>query len=74
MKPKLEEYDPEWIFVSCGFDAHMEDPIGGMKLKDDSYSKFYKLLKDLGKPITMFLEGGYNSEVISRSILKILDF
>lgn len=72
--PTLKEYNPDWIFVSCGFDAHESDPLGGMNLKDDSYAKFYNLLKKLNKPITMFLEGGYNSDVIYRCISNILNF
>lgn len=72
--PTLKEYNPDWIFISCGFDAHESDPLGGMNLKDESYFKFYELIKDLKKPITMFLEGGYNPDVIFRCISNILNF
>ena len=30
--PRLEEFKPQMIFVSAGFDAHYEDDMGGMKL------------------------------------------
>jgi len=70
--PSLEEYNPEWILVSCGFDAHKDDPLGGMNLHSSSYRKFYDKIKTLGLPITLLLEGGYNSKVIKESIESIV--
>lgn len=70
--PSLKKFEPEWILVSCGFDAHQKDPIGGMNLNSKSYKKFYSLLKEFNKPITMFLEGGYNKEVILESIQEMI--
>jgi len=66
--PKIEEYRPDIILVSCGFDAHKNDPIGGMKLESSSYRKFHNLLEKLGIRIIYFLEGGYNPEVILESV------
>lgn len=71
--PSLEKFDPYWILVSSGFDAHINDPLGGMKLESNSYKKFYNLLKGLNKPITLFLEGGYNKESILESVNRLLD-
>ena len=66
--PSLENFNPDWILVSAGFDAHKNDPLGGMKLESNSYKKFYNLLKGLNKNITLFLEGGYNKESICESV------
>jgi acetoin utilization deacetylase AcuC-like enzyme len=61
---KIEQFNPDWILVSCGFDAHKDDPIGGMLLESNSFGKMAKRLRLLGKKITYFLEGGYNRKVI----------
>lgn len=71
--PKLKNFNPNWILVSCGFDAHKKDPIGGMNLETDSYVKFTKLLQELGKPITLFLEGGYDKDVILDCVSAIIN-
>jgi acetoin utilization deacetylase AcuC-like enzyme len=70
--PKLKDFEPEWIFVSCGFDAHSQDPLGGMKLENNSYKKFMDRLKIFNKRVTLFLEGGYNKKVILESIEEII--
>lgn len=69
--PALKNFDPGWIMVSCGFDAHIEDPFGGMKLNSTSYGRFHQLLKLLNKPMTYILEGGYNADAIKSSITSI---
>ena len=69
--PSLKKFDPDWIMVSCGFDAHIDDPFGGMKLKSSSYGKFHQLLKSLNKKMTYILEGGYNADAIKSSITEI---
>lgn len=70
--PSLKKFDPDWIMVSCGFDAHIDDPFGVMKLKSSSYGKFHQLLKSLNKKkMTYILEGGYNTDAIKSSIAEI---
>jgi acetoin utilization deacetylase AcuC-like enzyme len=71
--PSLQNYNPDWILVSSGFDAHKNDPLGGMKLESTSYKKFYNLLKGLDKNIILFLEGGYNKESICESVNVLLN-
>ena len=69
--PALNTFNPDWIMVSCGFDAHINDQMGGMKLESSSYGKFHTILQKLGKPITYMLEGGYNDDSICSSIKEI---
>lgn len=71
--PSLQKFDPEWIMISCGFDAHKDDPLGGMKLSSESFKKFYDLLKTIKNVnFTLFLEGGYNSKVICDCVSKLV--
>jgi len=68
--PKIKKYQPDYILVSCGFDAHEKD-IGGMKLKSESYGKFHSILSSLGIRLIYFLEGGYQCEIILECIQSI---
>ena len=61
--PRLIEYDPEIILISAGFDAHKNDPLGGMLLESETYGKINNKLCSLGKKMLYFLEGGYNGDV-----------
>jgi acetoin utilization deacetylase AcuC-like enzyme len=66
--PKLQRFNPDWILVSCGFDAHKDDPFKLMKLETSSYVKFHNYLTSLKKPLTYLLEGGYNKNVIKECV------
>ena len=35
--PALEGHRPQLVLVSCGFDAHRDDPLGGLSLDDETY-------------------------------------
>jgi acetoin utilization deacetylase AcuC-like enzyme len=65
--PALEEYNAQLLIISAGFDAHAEDPLGGMNLADESFAKMTLLVKDLA-PVVSVLEGGYNLDALARSV------
>ena len=63
--PALKNFKPELIFVACGFDSSIEDPLGRMMLHAESYAKLTKMLKDVAeeycsKRLIIVHEGGYN--------------
>ena len=65
--PELKKYKPELLIISAGFDAHKDDPLGGMKLTEESFAKMTKLVKDIA-PVVSVLEGGYNLDALARSV------
>jgi acetoin utilization deacetylase AcuC-like enzyme len=70
--PALEEFKPQMIFVSAGFDAHREDLLGGMALVEADYAWITRELMSLAlrhsqKRIVSMLEGGYNLSALGRS-------
>ena len=71
--PVVEKFDPEIILVSAGFDAHWRDPLADMKLTEEFYSFFAQTLKQLSKPAVFILEGGYDLEGLSESVLAIFE-
>lgn len=75
--PALDRHQPDLILVSAGFDAHREDPLGGLLLDDSDYAWLGQLLQDEaqtrcnGRLLSM-LEGGYNTEALARSVQQYL--
>ena len=69
--PALEAYKPEMIFISAGFDAHLEDPMANVCLLDHDYVWITNKLMDIadrhsnGRIVSM-LEGGYSLPTLSR--------
>ncbi|TGL61300.1 histone deacetylase [Leptospira ognonensis] len=70
---EMEKFQPEVILISAGFDAHREDPLGGMLLETTSFENFTKKilmeanLYAKGRVIS-FLEGGYDFQALSESV------
>lgn len=68
----LNEFKPQMIFISAGFDAHREDDMGGFALTDDDYVWLTKKLVSVadefaeGRIVSM-LEGGYELRSLARS-------
>jgi acetoin utilization deacetylase AcuC-like enzyme len=71
--PRLEEFRPEMIFISAGFDAHRDDDLGQMGLVEQDYAWITQRIKDVAKRhsqgrIVSSLEGGYNLNALARSV------
>lgn len=70
--PRLSAFQPQLILVSCGFDAHKLDPLGGLGLETEDYSimthAVCQAARDLchGRVISI-LEGGYNVSVLGEA-------
>ena len=71
--PRLEQFKPEMIFISAGFDAHREDDLGQLGLVEQDYAWITSRIKDIAKRhakgrIVSCLEGGYNLKALARSV------
>jgi len=71
--PVLNQYIPDLIIVSCGFDSGDGDAIGNLKLSKNGYKMMTCYLKSLKKPILAVLEGGYNEDVLSWGSNAVID-
>lgn len=75
--PALEKFRPELLFISAGFDAHVDDPLAQVRLTDEDYGWIGSQLCNFainfchGKSVSM-LEGGYDHAAISRSAVAFL--
>ena len=71
--PKLEAFQPELIFISAGFDAHIEDDMAGLRLLDQDFSWVTSEVKNIADKyskgrIVSTLEGGYALPALARSV------
>ena len=75
--PALRAFAPGLILVSAGFDAHVDDPIGGLTL-DAAF--FHRLTADLVavgqaggcRGVVSLLEGGYDLAALAASVVDHL--
>ncbi len=63
---------PDLIFISAGFDAHLTDPLGQLKLEDPDFASMTKTVMQwaddvCGGRIVSCLEGGYNLETLGHT-------
>ncbi len=70
-------FKPELVMISAGFDAHQNDPIGGMRVTTEGFYKMTEILarfanKHCHGRVISFLEGGYNLEALSQSVYQHL--
>jgi acetoin utilization deacetylase AcuC-like enzyme len=71
--PAIAQHQPEMIFISAGFDAHQQDPLGGLNLIDNDYLWITELIveqadKFAGGRVVSMLEGGYDLDALARSV------
>ena len=70
VKPAIEAFEPDVILVSAGFDAHRDDPLGGLKLTEETYDTTLRHLLSVQPRLMMVLEGGYDLGAIARSTVR----
>jgi len=71
--PRLEEFKPQMIFVSAGFDAHRDDDLGQLRLNEHDFGWITSRVVDVARRhskgrIVSMLEGGYNLDALARSV------
>ncbi len=77
LKPIALEFDPDIVLVSAGQDAHQKDPLGGMELSTEAYAAMAGIVKEIADAccegrLVAALEGGYNLNTLSESIVSVL--
>jgi acetoin utilization deacetylase AcuC-like enzyme len=72
--PALERFQPEFLLISAGFDAHWEDDMAMLKLGDADYAWVTEQLKKIAerhcqRRVVSTLEGGYELHALGRSAM-----
>lgn len=71
--PFIRSFDPDLFIISAGFDAARLDPLGGMDLEPDDFAELLKKCKSIQNPLLIGLEGGYDLDALSQSIVKLVE-
>ena len=71
--PAADEFKPEFVIISSGFDAHRDDPLANMNLTEAGYADLTGIVADIAKRhadgrILSSLEGGYNLTALASSV------
>lgn len=68
--PAARDFNPDFVLVSAGFDAHRADPLAGLNVETESYRRATELLLDVadeccdGRFVSL-LEGGYDLRALA---------
>jgi acetoin utilization deacetylase AcuC-like enzyme len=70
--PALDAFQPEFIFISAGFDAHADDPLAQLCLTDEDFGWATGVICEAAKRlcdgrVVSTLEGGYDLDALGRS-------
>jgi acetoin utilization deacetylase AcuC-like enzyme len=70
-RASIEAFQPEWVLVSCGFDAHRDDPLSNLQLSSGDFAELACIVRDFApRPgrLALFLEGGYEQAALASSV------
>jgi acetoin utilization deacetylase AcuC-like enzyme len=75
---KINEFRPEFILFSAGFDAHKDDPLAQLYLQTEDFYTLTKRTLDLAKKhcsgkVVSILEGGYDLQALQDSTVRHVD-
>lgn len=71
--PLASKFDPDFVFISAGFDAHRDDPLAQINLTEIGYKRMTEVVTKLAAEycdnrLVSVLEGGYNSRSLASSV------
>jgi acetoin utilization deacetylase AcuC-like enzyme len=77
LAPVAEQFEPEFILVSAGFDIGAGDPLGGMSVTSRGFGRMAAALREMaertaGGRLAFVLEGGYNLGTLRDGVREVL--
>jgi acetoin utilization deacetylase AcuC-like enzyme len=76
--PAAEKFDPDFVLISAGFDAHRDDPLGNLEVSTEAYGEATEIVSGLadrcaGGRLVSVMEGGYDLDALAASVLVHLE-
>ncbi len=76
--PIAMDFKPEFVLVSAGFDAHINDPLASMNVTSSGFGLFTEMIKGIAEKscdgkMVIALEGGYNLNALAESVLAVFE-
>ncbi|MCW5699467.1 MAG: histone deacetylase family protein [Rhodospirillales bacterium] len=71
--PALDDFGPELLLISAGFDAHFRDPLAQLQLQTEDYAWVTRELLEVAEKrcsgrVVSTLEGGYDLDALAASV------
>jgi acetoin utilization deacetylase AcuC-like enzyme len=70
--PALEDFAPDLVLVSAGFDAAAGDPLGGLEVTEDGFGALTRRAAGVSERLAFVLEGGYNTRTLPGLVGAVL--
>ncbi len=70
--PALQQFAPDVILISAGYDAIHGDSLAGMEVSPTAFGFMARALTTLGKPIVAVLEGGYDVRLLAEGVANTI--
>ncbi len=72
--PALRAFNPDIVLISAGFDAHKDDPLGGLRLTEVDFAWATSNIMDVAQEtsegrVVSTLEGGYNLDALAECVV-----
>ena len=77
LMPAADAFQPDFVIVSAGFDAHKDDPLAGMGLTEEGYADLTRVVLSIARRhsqgrLLSCLEGGYHLQALAASVERHL--
>lgn len=74
--PVMRQFSPDFVFISAGFDSHLQDAISRLRLTEEGYAFLASQVKDVADAtgegrLALALEGGYDAAALALSLRRI---
>lgn len=71
--PRMDEFRPDLVMISAGFDSRLGDPLGQFRLSDADFTELTNLVMEVADKhasgrVVSLLEGGYNPDGLTRAV------
>ena len=76
----MQDYKPQFILLSSGYDAFHDDPVGGLNVQRSEFRQINKIILTMAQEFSQgrllsVLEGGYNTEILGTLVAdQVEDF
>ncbi len=72
--PAVQSFGPELLLISAGFDAHRDDPLGGLMMTEVGFGEMTRGLVEIAREccegrVVSLLEGGYDLNALENSVV-----
>lgn len=75
--PAIDAFEPELVFLSAGFDAHVSDPLANLRLTETDFAWVTERMVEIAERhgrgrVVSVMEGGYDPDALARSVIAHL--